>query len=134
MSTTTITNPKARNKTNGRALEPVDLELELGEMHSPLHPGEVLADIIESMAEELGKPFTVKDMAEALDVSVQLLSSLIRGRSSVTPDLAFRLSIAFANTRRAYWMDLQTSYDLAEERKRNTPRNVRVIWDPPPID
>jgi addiction module HigA family antidote len=83
-------------------------------MHNPPHPGEVLKEIC---LDPLG--LTVSEAAKALDVSRKTLSSIINRRSSITPERALRLSIAF-NTTAESWLMQQVQYDLwrAEQRKK----------------
>jgi addiction module HigA family antidote len=83
-------------------------------MHNPPHPGEVLKELC---LDPLG--LTVSEAAKALDVSRKTISSIINRRSSITPEMALRLSIAF-NTTAESWLMQQVQYDLwrAEQRKK----------------
>jgi addiction module HigA family antidote len=62
---------------------------------------------------------TIGEVAKALDVSRKTLSSILNRRSSITPEMALKLSIAF-NTTAESWLMPQTQYDLwrAEQRKK----------------
>lgn len=53
------------------------------EMYNPPHPGEVLQELY---LEPLG--LTVTKTADALGVSHQILSAIIEGCYSITPDIA----------------------------------------------
>ena len=75
-------------------------------MHMPPHPGEVLKDLY---LEPLG--ITLTEAAEALEVSRKHVSSIVNGRSPVTPDMALRLSVVFATTP-DIWVNLQAKYDI----------------------
>jgi len=83
-------------------------------MHNPPHPGEVLKELCL-------KPLnvTVTEAARALGVSRKTLSSILNGRSGVSPEMAVRLSIAF-NTSAESWLTQQLQYDLwhAERNRR----------------
>ena len=83
-------------------------------MHHPPHPGEVLKELCL-------KPLnvTVTEAARALGVSRKTLSSILNGRSGVSPEMAVRLSIAF-NTSAESWLNQQLQYDLwhAERNRR----------------
>ena len=82
-------------------------------MHHPPHPGEVLKELCL-------KPLnvTVTEAARALGVSRKTLSSILNGRSGVSPEMAVRLSIAF-NTSAESWLNQQLQYDLwRAERNR----------------
>ncbi len=50
-------------------------------------------------------------MAQALDVTPMRISQLVRGQRDLTADTALRLSRYFG-TRAAWWLDLQSHYDL----------------------
>ena len=74
---------------------------------APMHPGEVLDELYlkpldmsaGALAKELGVPRT-------------RIERIIEGQASMTPDTAIRLAKAFG-TSPLYWMNMQTSYDLA---------------------
>ena len=54
-------------------------------------------------------------LAEHLDVSVQRVNELVRGKRGVTPETAWLLSQAL-NTTPEFWLNLQAAYDLAVSR------------------
>ena len=78
----------------------------------PTHPGEVLK-------EEFLDPLEVSqvELAEHLDVPVQRVNELFRGKRGITPDTAWRLSQAL-NTSPEFWTNLQCNYDLARKRPK----------------
>jgi|TARA_Y100000294_G_scaffold172531_1_gene187428 addiction module HigA family antidote len=82
-------------------------------MHNPPHPGEILRTLC---LEPLG--LTVTEAAKALGVSRKALSSVLNGRTGISPLMAVRLSIAF-NTSAESWMQQQAQHDLwlAEQRR-----------------
>ena len=84
------------------------------QMHNPPHPGEVLKELC---IKPLG--LTITDTAKALDVSRKTLSSIINGKSGISPEMAVRLSIAF-NTSSESWLNQQLQYDLwkAEQHRK----------------
>ena len=84
-------------------------------MHNPPHPGEVLNELC---IKPVGASIT--DVAKALDVSRKTLSSIINGRSGISPEMAIRLSIAF-DTSAESWLHQQSQYDLwqAEQYRDN---------------
>ena len=66
---------------------------------------------------------SVTETAKALGVSRKTLSSLLNGRTGISPEMAVRLSIAFGTTAES-WLSQQLQYDLAKaEAKR---RSLRV--------
>jgi len=75
-------------------------------MFAPPHPGEIIRDIcIEPL------DLTVTDASKALGVTRKTLSSLLNGRSGVSPEMALRLSKVFGRTPEG-WMGLQLQFDL----------------------
>ena len=69
-------------------------------MYNPPHPGEIIRDIcIEPL------DLTVTDASKALGVTSKTLSSLLNGRSGVSPEMALRLSKVFGRTPEG-WMRL----------------------------
>ena len=76
-------------------------------LKEPMHPGEVLKDLYLD-------PLCLGAIAFArrLDVPRTRIERLVKGVTSVTPDTALRLARAF-NTTPAYWMNMQTNYDMS---------------------
>jgi len=83
-------------------------------MHNPPHPGEILKTLC---IEPLG--LTITDAAKALGVSRKTLSSIINGKSGISPEMAIRLSIAFSTSSES-WLNQQVQYDLwkAEQHRK----------------
>jgi addiction module HigA family antidote len=71
------------------------------------HPGET---ILEDYLKPLG--MSVNRLALDLRVSATRISEIVHGRRAITADTALRLSRYFDTTPK-FWMNLQTSYDLA---------------------
>ena len=76
-------------------------------MKNPAHPGR----IVKGSMEELG--LSITDAAKVLGVTRPTISKLINGHSSVSPEMAIRLSKAFGSTPE-FWLRLQFNYDLAQ--------------------
>ena len=75
-------------------------------MCNPPHAGEILKDMyLEPMN------ITVTDAAQHLGVTRATLSNLVNERSSISNEMAIRLSKAFGTTIE-FWMSLQHQYDL----------------------
>ncbi len=72
----------------------------------PTHPGEMLF-------EEFVKPLelTQAELARRLDVSYPRLNEIIKGRRSVTPNTALRLSRVLGMSA-DFWLGLQQDWDL----------------------
>jgi addiction module HigA family antidote len=84
----------------------------LPENRIPTHPGEVLL-------EEFLIPMEITQVALArhLDVPVQRVNEIVRGKRGVTPKTAWLLAQAFGTTPE-FWLNLQMSYDLARSKPR----------------
>ncbi len=82
----------------------------LPDQRIPTHPGEILQ-------EEFLNPLelTQVELARHLGVPVQRINELVRGKRGVTPQMAWLLSQAFDNSPE-FWINLQSSYDLAKNR------------------
>lgn len=72
----------------------------------PTHPGEML---LEEFVKPLG--LTQTKLARLLDVSYPRLNEIIKGRRSVTPDTALRLSRVLGMSA-DFWLGLQQDWDL----------------------
>jgi addiction module HigA family antidote len=86
------------------------------------HPGET---ILEDYLKPLG--LRVNRLALDLRVPATRMGEIIHGRRAITADTALRLSRYFDTTPK-FWMNLQTSYDLAmaaEAKAKEIERTVR---------
>ncbi len=78
-------------------------------MKNPPHPGTCIRDSVTESG------WTVSETARRLGIPRQTLSRLINGNSSISPTIALALeSIGWSNAE--FWMRLQASYDLAQEK------------------
>lgn len=88
-------------------------------MLNPSHPGDFIrTEIIEPHG------LTVTAAAKALGVSRPTLSSLLNGKASLSGDMALRLEKAFGVDMETL-MRMQSSYDIAQARKRERKIHVR---------
>jgi len=95
----------------------------------PTHPGEML---LEEFVKPLG--LTQTELARRLGVSYPRLNEIIKGRRSVTPDTALRLSRVLGMPA-DFWLGLQQDWDLwhamnspnAKAIKQLKPIRVRVV-------
>jgi addiction module HigA family antidote len=78
----------------------------MGEMYNPPHPGEILREL---WLDPLG--LSITKTAKILGVSRKTLSEVVNGRSSLTPEMALRLELAFGK-RADSWLSHQIAYDL----------------------
>lgn len=76
-------------------------------LEAPMHPGEVLKELYLDPL-DMG----AIALARRLDVPRTRIERLVKGVTNMTPDTALRLARAF-NTTPAYWMNMQTNYDIA---------------------
>lgn len=100
----------------------------LPKMRPPTHPGEMLF-------EEFVKPLelTQTELARRLGVSYPRINEIIKGRRSVTPDTALRLSHVLGMSA-DFWLGLQQDWDLwhaknslkAKEIKRLKPIQISL--------
>ncbi len=91
-------------------------------MHNPPHPGEIIRDLC---LEPLG--LSVTDAASALGVSRKTLSSILNGRSGISPEMALRLSKAFSTTPES-WLNHQVQYDLWIAKKDSKDIKVKKLY------
>jgi addiction module HigA family antidote len=84
----------------------------LAARRAPPHPGYFLET---RFLKPLG--ITQQALAATLGVSRRRVNELIRGHRGITADTAVRLAMFFGNEP-AFWMQLQTDWDLYEAAKR----------------
>jgi addiction module HigA family antidote len=77
----------------------------LGKQVRPVHPGEVIADLLKDLE------MTTIDFAKKLDVSVEIVEAIIQGRIPVTVDMAICLGKALGNGPQL-WLNLQQKVDI----------------------
>ena len=90
-------------------------------MKNPPHPGDFIrTEVIEAAG------LTVTAAAIALGVSRPTLSSLLNGKASLSGVMALRIEKAFG-VRMDTLMRMQSSYDIAQTRKREGQISVRRV-------
>ncbi|MBI4318373.1 MAG: HigA family addiction module antidote protein [Chloroflexi bacterium] len=72
---------------------------------TPIHPGRILKRELEARGQ------TANQLALALCVPSGRITSILKGKRSVTPETALRLARYVGNTPQ-FWMNLQTRFDL----------------------
>ncbi len=83
-----------------------------------IHPGEILSDYLENYN------IVQKDFSNRLDCSLKHLNSIINGKASISPEMAFKLdNVTGINA--TFWNNLQSNYelDLARIRLINESKN-----------
>ncbi len=81
-------------------------------MHNPPHPGEFIREVYLA-------PFqlSARQVAAKLKVAPSTFNRLLNGESSVTPEMALRLSKTLGRSPES-WLALQHNYDLWQARRR----------------
>lgn len=94
----------------------------------PTHPGEVLR-------QDFLKPLGVTQVALAdhLGVPIQRINELVRGKRGITPETAWLLARAFGTTPE-FWVNVQTTHDLAQSRPTKCLRPVMGLHDPEGVE
>lgn len=72
---------------------------------TPIHPGEVLKDELD----ELG--ISARTLAAILEIPANRLYQVLAGKRNLTADTALRLA-RYLGTSPAFWMNLQSAYEL----------------------
>ncbi len=82
----------------------------------PTHPGEILL-------KDFLKPLGVSQvaLAEHLDIPVQRINELVRGKRGVTPETAWLFAGALGTTPE-FWINLQANHDLVRNRPKKKVR------------
>ena len=83
-------------------------------MYNPPHPGEFIREVY---LEEL--EVSSRTVAAKLKVSPSTFTRLLNGKSSITPEMAMRLSKTLGRSPES-WLAMQNSYDLWQLPKRRT--------------
>ena len=84
---------------------------------NPVHPGKIIKHSIDASG------LSVTDAAERLGVTRQTLSRVMHEKTSLSPEMAVRVSKAFGSTVE-HWMRMQLAYDLANVEK--TAKSIKV--------
>ena len=87
----------------------------------PVPPGEILK-------EEFLDPFGLSSyaLAKELNVPTNRVTGIVNGERAITADTALRLSRYFGTTP-AFWMNLQTHYDLEMTSRKEAARIEREV-------
>ena len=92
-------------------------------MHNPPHPGEVLKELYLE-----DKKLSITEAARFLGVTRENLSSIVNGRTGISPEMALRLSKSF-KTDAEMWLNMQKDYDLwnVEQKADELLKEVVVV-------
>ncbi len=90
-------------------------------MRQTPHPGEIIKELC---LEPLG--ISVTKAADLLGVSRKTLSELVNGKSSISTEMAFRLSKAFGGSVES-WLTQQMHYDISKAKHLEKKIKVKKI-------
>ena len=90
-------------------------------IHNPPHPGEFISDVY---MEPFG--YSCRFVAKQLDVSASTLNRVLKGQSSITPEMALRLSKALGRSPES-WLSMQDNYNLWQAKQNVNLAKVHPI-------
>lgn len=85
------------------------------------HPGTIL---LKEYLEPMG--LTQKELADHLDIPIQRVNEIVRGKRGVSPDTAWLLSGAF-DTSPEFWLNLQSMHDLSSNRPNRHIKSLKIV-------
>lgn len=92
----------------------------LPEFRIATHPGEILlAEFLEPLR------LTQAELARALQIPLNRVNELVRGKRGITPESALLFAEYFGNSPE-FWMNLQTAHDLSRARQKKQAMHQRA--------
>lgn len=85
------------------------------------HPGKILLQEFLNPME-----LTQKGLADYLDIPIQRINEIVKGKRGVTPGTAWLLSKAL-DTTPEFWMNLQSLYDLSKTRPNKNIKPLNTV-------
>ncbi len=85
------------------------------------HPGTIL---LKEYLEPMG--LTQKALADHLDIPIQRVNEIVRGKRGVSPNTAWLLSEAF-DTSPEFWLNLQSMHDLSLSRPNRHIKSLKAV-------
>ena len=85
------------------------------------HPGTIL---LKEYLEPMG--LTQKELADHLDIPIQRINEIVRGKRGISPDTAWLLSEAF-DTSPEFWLNLQSMHDLSSNRPNRHIKSLKTV-------
>ncbi len=85
------------------------------------HPGTIL---LKEYLEPMG--LTQKELADHLEIPIQRVNEIVRGKRGVSPDTAWLLSGAF-DTSPEFWLNLQSMHDLSSNRPNRHIKSLKTV-------
>ena len=80
-------------------------------MKNPVHPGKLIKHCVESSG------LTITEAAKGLGVTRQTLSRVTNAKTSLSAEMAIRVSKAFGSAPE-HWLRMQMAYDMARMRSK----------------
>jgi addiction module HigA family antidote len=90
-------------------------------MHNPPHPGEFITAVYLEPNDISGR-----ELAAKLRVSPSTLNRILTGVSSISPEMALRLSKCLGRSAES-WLAMQHSYDLWQAKRHVDLRSVETL-------
>jgi len=90
-------------------------------MHNPPHPGEFIQT---TYMDPFG--LSCRYLAEQLDVAASTLTRILKRQSSISPEMALRLSKALGRSPES-WLAMQDAYNLWQAKKTVKLGNIHRI-------
>ena len=91
----------------------------LGRQTRPVHPGEVISDVLEDLE------MTQTSFAEVLGVSRRTVNEIVQGRRPITVDMAIRIGKALGNSPQL-WLNLQQKVDIWDAIQMHKEEYIKV--------
>jgi len=85
------------------------------------HPGVIL---LKEYLDPMG--LTQKELADHLDIPIQRINEIVRGKRGISPDTAWLLSEA-VDTSPEFWLNLQAMYDLSSNRPSKHIKSLKAV-------
>lgn len=85
------------------------------------HPGIIL---LKEYLDPMG--LTQKELADHLEIPIQRVNEIVRGKRGVSPDTAWLLSEAF-DTSPEFWLNLQSMHDLSSNRPNRHIKSLNAV-------
>ena len=89
-------------------------------MHNPVHPGRVLEELVLK-----DRNIGISEFAKKIKITKIKLNNVIVGRSSITPDIAVRLSVVLG-TSIDLWLNMQNAYDKYQAQKKLNQNKIKL--------
>lgn len=90
-------------------------------MHNPPHPGEFIREVYLDELE-----LSIRAVAAKLKVSPSTFTRLLNGQSSLSPEMALRLSKTLGRSPES-WLAMQSQYDLWQARQTINLDDVEIV-------